>query len=132
MHEDNIIAGKLFTLEKDFKFDSAHLLEGHPGKCANLHGHTWSGKVICKGPANLLKEGMLVDFGDIKAVIAHLDHVNLNIELRLDRPTAEVIAAWILDKVPYAVEVHLNESPGSKVIVTHDSRSEQVPDDHGM
>ncbi len=122
MHEDNVIAGKLFTLEKDFKFDSAHLLEGHPGKCANLHGHTWTGKVICKGPANLLKDGMLVDFGDIKKALERLDHSYLNKSLEITRPTAEVIGAWILDNVPYAVEVHLNESPGSKVIVTHDTR----------
>jgi len=122
MKPDEVIAGKVFTLVKEFKFDSAHCLEGHPGKCANLHGHTWFGKVVCRGPANLLKDGMLVDFGDIKKIINALDHCYLNEVLQTDRPTAELLGAWLLDKVPYAVEVHLNESPGSMVIVRHDSR----------
>ncbi|NEN74835.1 6-carboxytetrahydropterin synthase QueD [Pelistega sp. NLN82] len=56
---------------KVFTFDSSHLLDGHDGKCKNLHGHTYklevevSGTLHDSGP----KEGMVIDFSDLKAVV---------------------------------------------------------------
>lgn len=28
-------------ITKIFTFDSSHMLDGHDGKCQNLHGHTY-------------------------------------------------------------------------------------------
>ncbi|WP_373740287.1 6-carboxytetrahydropterin synthase QueD [Neisseria sp.] len=68
-------------ITKIFTFDSAHLLDGHDGKCQNLHGHTYrlevtvSDGLICGGA----KDGMVMDFADLQAlvkreIIAPFDH----------------------------------------------------------
>ncbi len=88
------------SITKIFKFDSAHYLPSHDGKCANLHGHTYElhitvcGKLSEHGP----EKGMIMDFGHLKNVvnneiISKLDHKNLN-EL-FENPTAEVMCDWI-------------------------------------
>lgn len=91
---------------KSFTFDAAHQLPNHDGKCANLHGHTYrvevefAGRVIEEGP----KQGMVVDFGDVKRVWKEhleplLDHRYLNETLsELEVTTAELIAFWIFTR----------------------------------
>ena len=89
---------------KQFKFQAAHQLPNHDGHCKNLHGHSYlveiglRGDVQKKGP----KEGMVVDFGDLKAywtkeLEPSLDHQFLNQSLgHIYAPTAENLAAHIL------------------------------------
>lgn len=68
------MGGKMFKIAKEFSFDMAHLLDGHDGKCKNLHGHTYklqvevAGDLYIDGP----KKGMVMDFGDIKSVVKKL------------------------------------------------------------
>ena len=119
MFKNNHLPRKTFTLRKDFSFDSAHVLKGDEGHCGQIHGHTWTGTVVCQGNSNQLEDGILTDFREIKRIIKQLDHCILNEVLACERPTAEYIAAWILEQIPFAVEVILNESPGSQVRVTH-------------
>ena len=109
------------VLKKDFSFDAAHYLPKHPGKCREMHGHTWTGTITCAGNSDLLQDGILVDFGKIKEVVKQLDHTTLNKlpQFKHAPPTAENIAAWLLQEIPYAIQVDLNETPGNKVIVTH-------------
>ena len=64
------------------KFDAAHRLDGHPGKCANLHGHTYVVEVAVAVPDEKAfgsAGNMAVDFTDLKAILqAHLatvDHI---------------------------------------------------------
>lgn len=61
----------MFKISKEFSFDMAHLLDGHDGKCQNLHGHTYKLQVEIAG--NLFESGakkaMVIDFSDIKAVV---------------------------------------------------------------
>lgn len=97
----------MFTLRKKFKFEAAHQLPNHDGKCANLHGHSWIGwvevsgsEIAQEGP----KEGMLMDYSDIKATLEplveeFLDHHHLNETLPLDAPTSEAVARWMYDKL---------------------------------
>ena len=37
----------MFKIAKEFNFDMAHMLDGHDGKCKNLHGHTYKLQVEC-------------------------------------------------------------------------------------
>ncbi len=87
-------------IRKTFRFEAAHVLPYHPGKCSRLHGHSYkldvavTGPVQTSGPAT----GMILDFGDLseivkREVIAHCDHASLN-DL-LENPTAEAIVVWI-------------------------------------
>lgn len=79
------------------RFDAAHRLEGHPGPCSRLHGHTWAVEAVYSshevGPG-----AMVLDFGDARRmldeVIEKYDHRCLNEIPPFDteRPTAENVA----------------------------------------
>lgn len=93
----------MWQITKEFKFEAAHQLMHHDGKCARLHGHSYTGRVtilrhnlIQDGP----KTGMVADYGDIKAILTpiidqYLDHRFLNETLKSDATTAEFIASWL-------------------------------------
>jgi 6-pyruvoyltetrahydropterin/6-carboxytetrahydropterin synthase len=86
-------------------FSSAHLLRGHQGKCARLHGHNYKVEVYVRGH-KLNEIGLLIDFADLKAatkkIVDYLDHKNINELPPFDQeinPTAEEMAAWFLREV---------------------------------
>lgn len=58
-----------WLIYKEFRFEAAHRLPHHSGKCHRLHGHSWIGRVYVKSN-NLIqegdKQGMVIDFEDIK------------------------------------------------------------------
>jgi 6-pyruvoyltetrahydropterin/6-carboxytetrahydropterin synthase len=82
-----------------FTFEAAHRLAWHPGKCRNLHGHSYRLDVSVEGPLDT--NGIVLDFDTLQDVV-HInvvdvwDHRDLN-EV-LDNPTAELLAqrAWEL------------------------------------
>lgn len=100
----------MFTLTKEFKFEAAHKLDGHDGKCARLHGHSWRARVVLRGVAlhgHGPKQEMLADFGDVKALVeplveSKLDHHYLNETLGTDRPTSEFVAKWLFGELKRA------------------------------
>lgn len=78
-------------------FDASHIVEGHPGKCKNLHGHRWVAEVAVV--AERLNEiGIAVDFGDVKRALDEVlpDHRHINDVIPGEfKPTAEGISAWL-------------------------------------
>lgn len=90
----------LYTLTIQTDFSASHIIPGHPGKCARLHGHNWKVEVEVQSP-ELDHLGMGLDFQDIKSatktLIEGLDHYHLNdLEaFKTVSPTAENIAAWL-------------------------------------
>jgi 6-pyruvoyltetrahydropterin/6-carboxytetrahydropterin synthase len=60
-------------ITKLFSFEMAHALENHDGLCQNIHGHSYKLRVTIMGePAlncNSPKEGMLMDFSDLKNIV---------------------------------------------------------------
>ncbi len=103
------------SITKEFEFHAAHHLPDHPGKCKDVHGHSYrlqiqiSGPIKDKGP----ETGMVMDFGTLKAVVNEhvvekLDHKDLNLIWR--NPTAENmvgdIAGW-LEVILKTLEVKL-------------------------
>lgn len=121
-----------WTLSKTFKFEAAHLLPFHDGKCQRLHGHSWqctlflaSNQLIETGS----KQGMVMDYGDIKSIFKpilenHLDHWYLNDSLELASPTSEAVALWIYNKVkpliPNLLGVEVNETCTSSCFYTEE------------
>ncbi len=97
----------MFTITKEFKFEAAHKLERHDGKCARLHGHSWKARVILQGVTvreNGPKTGMLIDFGEVKAAVEplveqYLDHHYLNETLGCEHPTSEFVAHWLFNRL---------------------------------
>ena len=49
---------------KVFHCETAHRLKDHPGKCRNIHGHTYRIEVTFWGP--LKSSGIVKDFSEIK------------------------------------------------------------------
>lgn len=88
---------------KEFRFEAAHQLPFHKGKCARNHGHSYklqvcfSGKIRERIPGSFGEEqGMVMDFERINKLVkpiieSILDHYSLN-DL-MENPTAELIAA---------------------------------------
>jgi 6-pyruvoyltetrahydropterin/6-carboxytetrahydropterin synthase len=60
-------------ITKEFSFEMAHALKHYSGKCENIHGHTYHLSVTVKGPvisaADAPKDGMVMDFGDLKKIV---------------------------------------------------------------
>ncbi len=109
-------------VRRQFDFEAAHELPRHPGKCKNLHGHSYRLIVTVERPVDA-GSGMVIDFAELKrtvktAVIDHLDHRYLN-DL-IDNPTAEETALWIWNRLreplPELVEVELYETRNCSVV----------------
>lgn len=113
----------MYELEITGEFCAAHFLAGYPGKCKNIHGHTWQVKATIlaytleeSGPAR----GMVMDFHKFKTILndalAKFDHrliyekgeLSPALKTALDatgfellevpyRPTAENLARAIYD-----------------------------------
>ncbi len=90
-------------ITKIFRFEAAHHLPGHHGKCARLHGHSYRLEVTLYGPikdvSGTSDNGMVMDFNDLSrivstAVIERLDHQELGTVTGV-HTTAENIAYWI-------------------------------------
>lgn len=92
---------------KEIRFEAAHKLPHHDGKCRRLHGHSFVARVYIQSSQLITsgsKQGMVMDFGDIKAhlkplVNDYLDHHYLNESLGLENPTSEAIAQWIYERL---------------------------------
>ena len=94
----------IFEIEKDFGFEAAHHFEHEDANdiFKNIHGHSFTGKVIVRGNAQEDK-GWIRDLWKIDAivkdVVAPLDHVLLNNVEGLSAPALEQIAAWIFERL---------------------------------
>ena len=60
-------------ITKEFKFEMAHALHGYDGLCANIHGHSYRLWVTVRGDVKQenkhIKDGMVMDFNDLKSII---------------------------------------------------------------
>jgi len=97
-----IIIIKLFSLKdefcymetkiritKEFKFEMAHALDFHEGKCKNIHGHSYTLSVRVFGKPNtnnVSEKGMVMDFTDLK----------------------KIVNTYIIDEVDHALMLHTN------------------------
>lgn len=125
----------MFQVTREIEFCYGHRLLNYEGKCRHLHGHNGKAIITIESPG-LDERGMVMDFSDIKQVVAtwideNLDHrmilcredpvVSMLQEMGeplylLDQnPTAENIAKLIFDKTAEAgfpvVEARLWETP---------------------
>jgi 6-pyruvoyltetrahydropterin/6-carboxytetrahydropterin synthase len=63
----------VIRITKEFKFEMAHALKNYDGLCRNIHGHSYELKVTIAGTPvtdeNNPKNGMVMDFGDLKKIV---------------------------------------------------------------
>jgi 6-pyruvoyltetrahydropterin/6-carboxytetrahydropterin synthase len=84
------------SVVRRYRFEAAHRLPWHPGKCRGVHGHSYILEVTVTG--SLDERGVVMDFAEVDTVVNGevlrvLDHTNLNDVL--ENPTAELIISWI-------------------------------------
>ncbi|MBV8152610.1 MAG: 6-carboxytetrahydropterin synthase QueD [Candidatus Eremiobacteraeota bacterium] len=107
-------------VRKTFRFEAAHVLPHHPGKCSRLHGHSYRLEVAVEGPVQEEgpARGMVVDFDDVnrivnERIVTPLDHSSLNDFI--PNPTCENILTWIWERLwsafPDLTELVLWETP---------------------
>jgi 6-pyruvoyltetrahydropterin/6-carboxytetrahydropterin synthase len=94
-------------ITKMFRFEAAHQLPEHQGKCARLHGHSYRLEIALRGPIKQAPtqsdHGMVMDFSHLsnlvrEVIIQRLDHHDLN-EITGIYTTAENLAHWIWDEL---------------------------------
>ena len=135
----------VLRITKEFRFEGAHALPGYDGKCRNIHGHSYLMYVTVKGEnlngTNSPKEGMVVDFKQLKAIVNEnivdvLDHALImhaasplsqelaqaypNVIMVDFQPSTENLICWFAQvlsgKLPQEVElfsIKLYETAGS-------------------
>jgi len=103
----------VYCISKKMEVAGCHLLSlPYPSKCSRLHGHNWIITVYLAS-TELNPQGMVEDFTHIKHKVAgYLDHGNLN-ELLPFNPTAEHIAAWVVEQFAQCYRVIVEESNGN-------------------
>ena len=66
----------MMKIAKDFRWEMGHRLLHHPGKCKNLHGHSYRATVELQGDLN--ENGMIMDYYDLKKIVSpiidEIDH----------------------------------------------------------
>ncbi len=83
-------------ITKHFDFETAHALYGYDGKCKNIHGHSYQLFVTVIGTpiddANHVKNGMVMDFGDLKKIVKSeiVDSFDHGIVLNANSPHKEL------------------------------------------
>lgn len=103
----------MWRVTKRIEVAGAHALcLDYKSPCANLHGHNWIIEVTCESE-HLDRNGMVIDFSQIKKVVMELDHADLN--KLVQQPTAENIAYWIAQGLgPVCTKVMVQESEGNQ------------------
>ena len=116
------------SITKIYTFEAAHQLPEHKGKCAQLHGHSYSFEVTISGPLQKAgsSTGMIMDFADLSSVVEReivhqWDHQFLN-NIIAFVPTAENLAQEIFTRLEKAglnvTQVRLWETPRAYATVT--------------
>ncbi len=124
----------IIRVSKQFGFEMSHALFNYDGLCRNIHGHSYKLRITISGeaindPANP-KNGMVIDFGDLKKlinknIVDELDHslmINTAAPHRnpeelgqmyerfhvVDfQPTTENLVVYIAEKVQQLLPSHL-------------------------
>ncbi|MCW4025362.1 MAG: 6-carboxytetrahydropterin synthase QueD [Candidatus Bathyarchaeota archaeon] len=92
----------MFRLRVESEFDAAHKIEGYPGKCANLHGHTYRVEAFFLSE-KLDSIGVSADLRTLKEellkITEQFDHTCLNDCKELKNPTTENLSRYIYEKI---------------------------------
>lgn len=83
-------------ITKEFKFEMAHALDLHDGKCKNIHGHSYTLAVKVIGypkKHNVPINGMVMDFSVLKVIVNDniIDDIDHALMLEKNSPYIEIV-----------------------------------------
>lgn len=94
----------MYEINVKASFEAAHRVVDYPGKCNNLHGHSWLVEAFAEGK-ELDDLGMMIDFKQVKnllrGILEEFDHSYLNdlAPFKSMNPTAENLARYIYERM---------------------------------
>jgi 6-pyruvoyltetrahydropterin/6-carboxytetrahydropterin synthase len=101
----------MFRVSRQIEFCYGHRLLDYQGKCRHLHGHNGTVRITVQA-ARLDPRSMVLDFGDIKAVVARWIDENLDHRMILCRrdPAVSVLQGlgeplYLMDENPTAENI---------------------------
>ena len=107
-------------ITKQFDFETGHALYGYDGKCKNVHGHSYKLSVtvigIPIGDNTNVKYGMVIDFSDLKKIVAseivdQFDHATV-----FNKNTPHIELAEELDKRGHTI-ILVDYQPTSEMMI---------------
>jgi 6-pyruvoyltetrahydropterin/6-carboxytetrahydropterin synthase len=106
-------------ISKEFNFDMAHALLGYDGLCKNIHGHSYTLVVTVIGSPvddpQSPKNGMLIDFKDLKNIIKQQIIDRFDHALVLNSATHEDLLKMLMSN--YDKIVLLDEQPTTENMI---------------
>lgn len=64
-------------IRKQFRFEAAHRLPNHTGKCGHLHGHSYRVEIAIEGEVSRdissSSQGMVMDFAELRPIKEWID-----------------------------------------------------------
>ncbi len=106
-------------ISKEYTFDMAHALLGYDGLCKNIHGHSYTLVVTVMGEPiaddSSPKNGMLIDFKDLKGIIKKQIVERFDHSLVLNSETPEDLVAML--KKNYEKIVLLDYQPTTENMI---------------
>lgn len=112
----------VIRVTKEFSFEMAHALEGYDGACRRIHGHSYRLWVTVKGSplggSDSPKQGMVVDFGELKRIVndeivRRFDHSLVMRRTTDNGPAIELLSAR------YGNVIAVDWQPTSENLVSH-------------
>ena len=93
----------MFRVRIESHFDASHIIPNYPGKCKNLHGHSYKVEIFVTGnkldSIGILENSDFINFKkSLRQITESFDHKHLN-DIIGDNTTAENIAKIIFSKL---------------------------------
>jgi len=114
------------SISKEIEFDAGHRVSTHQSKCRSPHGHRYKVQVVVGG--NEVEDpkspafGMLVDFGDLKAIMTSLIHDPLDHAMIVWKGDAR-----LLDALDFANKAfHQDEKPWKVFVFPYMPTAEMI------
>ena len=105
----------MFCVSREIDFCYGHRLLNYQGKCRHLHGHNGRAIVVIEA-AGLDGRGMVLDFGDIKAVISRWIDEKLDHRMILCRDDTAVAALEKLGEPLFLIDANPTAENIAKLI----------------
>ena len=122
----------IIKITKQFSFEMAHALRNYDGLCRNIHGHSYKMDITLAGQPLLdetsPKNGMVMDFGDLKKlvneeIISLLDH-----SLVLNNKTDEKLVGMLKQNFEKIVVVEFQPTTENLLNFIADKMKKRLPE----